>query len=82
MAARGWRVKESSISATAVVTVTDEIHLEQSWGGDATIDRVDKRARDEASEHIERLRTALSREGARVVGEPSNVRIILNTKAP
>lgn len=70
-------MKESKTSATAIVTMTVKVHLTQPWGGDATLESVQKTARRDAEEHLRMCATEMLKHSIRI-GEIQSIRIILN----
>ncbi len=64
-------------SATAVVTLTVNVHLDQPWSAGATLEQVQSQARADAVDVIARAATELS--ARRIfVGSITKIRIILN----
>lgn len=68
---------DSKTTAIAVVTMTVSIELSQPWGGECTLDQVQKQARGDAEERLGMARAALAKDGIRI-GEVRSVRIVLN----
>jgi hypothetical protein len=73
-------MKETKTSATAVVTLTLNVYLDQPWTGESTLEQVQKRARAEAMDRITGALTELVKRDIRV-GQVQSVRIILNEEA-
>lgn len=65
---------DSKTRATAVVTMTVSVNLDQPWLGDATLEQVQKQAKDDA---LALLSRSLTGSGVRV-GEIRSIRIVLN----
>lgn len=68
---------ESKTSATAIVTMTVSVELNQPWGGECTLAQVQQQARRDAQEQLEQLRQHWATRGVRI-GEVRSIRIVLN----
>lgn len=62
---------------TRAEAVTISIELKQPWGGEATLEQVQKQARQEALERIGAVAGDLAKIDARV-GDVRSIRIVLN----
>ena len=78
----------TKVSAHAVVTVTLEVDVDSSWGGDCAMDQVFKQAEDEALNSIRFLiqeankQTPRCGRGIRVQGVPKITGIINKREEP
>lgn len=77
-------MSESKTSVTALVTVTLRVQLTQPWGGDCTLEQVQKQATREALDRVKILNYPNSHrqigqgDGDVTVGEVRSCRIIFN----
>lgn len=70
-------MSESKTSATAIVTMTVSFELSQPWGGESTLEQIQKQARRDAEERLGMVRDELAKDGIRI-GEVRSIRIVLN----
>ena len=63
-------------NSRARVTVTLEIPVPDNWGGDCTVSQIHKQAIDSAREKL----YALTKSGARIIGEPSVTMVLVDAK--
>jgi len=71
-------MSESKTTATAVVTLTMTVTLSQPWPGEATLDEVHKRAKEEAMQLVGGIATEMAKREIRV-SQPKSVRVILHS---
>jgi len=68
---------ESNTRATAIVTVTVSVVLDQPWGGECTLGQIQKQARQEAEDRLRYIAKDLAAQRI-TVGDVRGIRIVLN----
>lgn len=72
---------ESKTRATAIVTCTVHVELTQPWGGEATLEQVQRQARADAEGKLGNAQVELAKHGVRI-GRVQAIRIQLNEEIP